>query len=81
MKKSEKLTEQILQLNHNQTKEIVALEKERELALKEEQFDATARELKCMYDSYVRVGFTESQAWELTRILFKTIKVSFEEDK
>jgi hypothetical protein len=81
MKKSEKLTEQILQLNHNQTKEIVALEKERELALKEEQFDDTARELKCMYDSYVRVGFTESQAWELTRILFKTIKVSFEEDK
>lgn len=81
MKQSEKLTERIIQLNHNQTKEIVALEKERELALKEEQFDDTARELKCMYDSYVRVGFTESQAWELTRILFKTIKVSFEEDK
>lgn len=81
MKQSEKLTERIIQLNHNQTKEIAVLEKEREIALKEEQFDDTARELKSMYDSYVRVGFTESQAWELTRILFKTIKVSFEEDK
>lgn len=81
MKQSEKLTERIIQLNHNQTKEIAVLEKEREIALKEEQFDDTARELKCMYDSYVRAGFTESQAWELTRILFKTIKVNFEEEK
>lgn len=71
MKKSEKLTEQIIQLNHNQTEEIAALEAERELALKEEQLDDIAQDLKRMYDSYVRVGFTESQAWELTTILVK----------
>lgn len=71
MKKSEKLTEQIIKLNHNQTEEIAALEAERELALKEEQFDDTAQDLKRMYDSYVRAGFTESQAWELTTILVK----------
>lgn len=71
MKQSEKLTEQIFQLDHKKTKEIEILEKERELALNEEQFDYTARELKCMYDSYIRAGFTESQAWELTEILFK----------
>ena len=71
MKKSEKLTEQIIQLNHNQTEEIAALEAERELALKEEQLDDTAQDSKRMYDSYVRAGFTESQAWELTTILVK----------
>lgn len=71
MKKSEKLTEQIIKLNNNQTEEIAALEAERELALKEEQFDDTAQDLKRMYDSYVRAGFTESQAWELTTILVK----------
>lgn len=72
MKKSEKLTEQIIQLNHNQTEEIAALEAERELTLKEEQLDDTAQDLKRMYDSYVRAGFTESQAWELTTILVKS---------
>lgn len=71
MKKSEKLTEQIIKLNNNQTEEIAALGAERELALKEEQFDDTAQDLKRMYDSYVRAGFTESQAWELTTILVK----------
>lgn len=48
---------------------MTALEAEREIALKEEQFDDTAQELKRMYDSYVRAGFTKAQAWVLTIII------------
>lgn len=33
--------------------------------------DGYAKQLKSMYDSYVEVGFSEAQAWEIVTILLK----------
>lgn len=37
--------------------------------VKAEKYDEGATELKNLYDSYVRAGFTEEQAWELVTIM------------
>lgn len=47
-----------------------ALEEQREEALKVEKYDEAAVELHNMYNSYIKAGFTEEQAWKLTEIVF-----------
>ena len=49
--------------------EMKNLEEQREQALKVEKYDEAAQELHNMYESYIRAGFTEEQAWELTLIV------------
>lgn len=63
---AKELTEQVRELHKKQTEEMKQLEEQREEALKTEKYDEGATELKNMYDSYIRAGFTEAQAWELT---------------
>lgn len=65
---AKEITNEVKALHEKQTEEMRLLEQEREDALKIEKFDGAATELKNMYDSYVRVGFTEEQAWELVKI-------------
>ena len=67
--KTRELTEQVMELHKQQTEEIKQLEEEREKALNEEKFDEAAEELHNMYNSYVKAGFTEEQAWELVKII------------
>lgn len=69
MANSKELTEQVMELHKKQTEEMKALEEQREEALKVEKYDEGATELKNLYDSYVRAGFTEEQAWELVTIM------------
>ena len=52
------------------TEETKALEEQREEALKVEKYDKAAVELHNIYDSYIKAGFTEEQAWKLTEIIF-----------
>lgn len=49
--------------------QIEALKYELEKANRVESKNESAAELYEMYQSYVTVGFTEEQAWELTKIL------------
>lgn len=44
------------------------LEDKYENALLAEKFDPVAKEVHAMYESYIRAGFTEEQAWKLTVI-------------
>ena len=44
------------------------LENKYENALLAEKFDPVAKEVHAMYESYIRAGFTEEQAWKLTVI-------------
>lgn len=67
--KTRELTEQVMELHKQQTEEMKQLEEEREKALNEEKFDEAAEELHNMYNSYVKAGFTEEQAWELVKII------------
>lgn len=69
MANSKELTVQVAELYKKQTEEMKALEEKRDEALKEEQYDEAAVELHNMYDSYIKAGFTEEQAWELTKIV------------
>lgn len=70
MSKAKELTEQVAELYKKQTEEMKALEEQREEALKEEKYDEVAVELHNMYDSYIKAGFTEEQAWKLVEIFF-----------
>lgn len=70
MANSKELTEQVMELHKKQTEEMKALEEQREEALKVEKYDEAAVELHNMYDSYIKAGFTEEQAWKLTEIVF-----------
>lgn len=69
MSKTKDLTVQIKELHEKQTEEMRSLEEQREAALKEEKFDEAAVELRNMYNSYVKAGFTEEQAWDLIKII------------
>ena len=66
MVNSKELTQQIMELHE----EMKAIEEQREEAFKVEKYDETAVELHNMYDSYIKAGFTEEQAWKLTEIIF-----------
>lgn len=68
-KTAKELTNEVKALHEKQTEEMRKLEQEREEALKAEKYDEGATELKNLYDSYVRAGFTEEQAWELVTIM------------
>lgn len=70
MANSKELTEQVMELHKKQTEEMKALEEQREEALKVEKYDEAAVELHNMYDSYIKAGFTEEQAWKLMEIVF-----------
>lgn len=75
MANSKELTEQVMELYKKQyifriyNEEIKALEEQREEALKVEKYKDAAVELYKMYDSCIKAGFTEEQAWKLTEIL------------
>lgn len=69
MANSKELTKQVMELHKKQTEEMKALEEQREEALKVEKYNDAAVELYKMYDSYIKAGFTEEQAWKLTEIL------------
>lgn len=49
--------------------EIKDLKCQLECVSKEEQNDKAARDLKDVYDSYIRAGFTEEQAWTLMTMM------------
>ena len=70
MSKAKELTQQIRDLHKTQDEEMKKLEEQREEALKDEQFDECAKDIHRMYMSYIKAGFTEEQAWELTTIFF-----------
>lgn len=70
MANSKELTKQVMELHKKQTEEMKALEEQREKALKVEKYDGAAVALHNMYDSYIKAGFTEEQAWKLTEIVF-----------
>lgn len=70
MELHKKQTEEMKQLNEEQTEAMRQLEEEREKALNEEKFDEAAEDLHNMYNSYIKAGFTEEQAWKLTEIFF-----------
>lgn len=70
MANSKELTEQVMKLHKELTEETKALEEQREEALKVEKYDKFAVELHNIYDSYIKAGFTEEQAWKLTEIVF-----------
>lgn len=69
MSRSKELTQQIADCHKFHEENMRNLEEEREQALKEEKYDEAAQELHNMYESYIRAGFTEEQAWELTLII------------
>lgn len=50
-------------------KQIDCLKKELEDANRVETKNNAAQELFELYESYVKAGFTEEQAWELTKII------------
>lgn len=58
--------EQEIANNHNQ---IAALKQELEKVNRIENKNQSATELYEMYQSYVTAGFSQEQAWELTKIL------------
>lgn len=58
--------EQEIVNNHNQ---IAALKQELEKVNRIENKNQSATELYEMYQSYVTAGFSQEQAWELTKIL------------
>lgn len=49
--------------------EIKLLKDELNAQSKKEQFDKAAMEVRESYDSFVKAGFSEEQAWEITRTL------------
>lgn len=65
------------------TTAVMELEEEREKALKIEKFDEATGELHNLYKSFIKSGFTEEQAWELTKISLTngTKKTLFKEEK
>lgn len=71
MAKAKELTQQIKELHEKQTEEMRSLEEQREEALKTEKYDEAAMELHNMYNSYIKAGFTEEQAWELTLTIMR----------
>lgn len=70
MANSKELTKAVQELHKKQTEEMKELEEQREDALKKEQYDEAAQELHNMYESYIKAGFSEEQAWDLTRVIF-----------
>lgn len=66
MAKTKAELEQEIKDSRNQ---IEALKCDLEKANRVESKDNAAVELHEMYESYVKAGFTEEQAWELTKII------------
>lgn len=68
MANTKDLTKQIKELHEKQTEEMRSLEEQREQAIKDEKYDESAKELFNIYQSYIKAGFTEEQAWTLVTI-------------
>lgn len=68
MANAKDLTKQIKELHEKQTEEMRSLEEQREQAIKDEKYDESAKELFNIYQSYIKAGFTEQQAWTLVTI-------------
>ncbi len=54
--------------------EIDSLKEQIDKRSKEEANDRTAQEIRSIYDSMVKVGFTEEQAWEFLMLSIKNNK-------
>lgn len=68
MANAKDLTKQIKELHEKQTEEMRSLEEQREQAIKDEKYDESAKELFNIYQTYIKAGFTEEQAWTLVTI-------------
>lgn len=68
MANAKDLTKQIKELHEKQTEEMRSLKEQREQAIKDEKYDESAKELFNIYQSYIKAGFTEEQAWTLVTI-------------
>lgn len=68
MANAKDLTKQTKELHEKQTEEMRSLEEQREQAIKDEKYDESAKELFNIYQSYIKAGFTEEQAWTLVTI-------------
>lgn len=68
MANAKDLTKQIKELHEKQTEEMRSLEEQREQVIKDEKYDESAKELFNIYQSYIKAGFTEEQAWTLVTI-------------
>lgn len=68
MANAKDLTKQIKELHEKQTEEMRSLEEQREQAIKDEKYDESAKEIFNIYQSYIKAGFTEEQAWTLVTI-------------
>lgn len=68
MANAKDLTKQIKEFHEKQTEEMRSLEEQREQAIKDEKYDESAKELFNIYQSYIKAGFTEEQAWTLVTI-------------
>lgn len=75
MSNTKELTEQIMELHKKHTKEMRSLEEQREQALKTEKYDEFATEVHNLYNSYIKAGFTEEQAWELVKLVIVKTKM------
>jgi DNA-binding protein H-NS len=67
--RTKELTEQVAELHKKQIEEMKNLEEQREQALNEEKHDETAEDTYNLYQSYIKAGFTEEQAWEIVTII------------
>lgn len=68
MANAKDLTKQIKELHEKQTEEMRSLEEQREQAIKDEKYDESAKKLFNIYQSYIKAGFTEEQAWTLVTV-------------
>lgn len=75
MSNTKELTEQIMELHKKHTEEMRSLEEQREQALKTERYDESATEVHNLYNSYIKAGFTEEQAWELVKLVIVKTKM------
>ena len=50
-------------------RDIENLQNELEFAEKDDQYHEMAADIRLVYDSFVDVGFTEDQAWEIVRTI------------
>lgn len=66
---AKELAEQMEHLRVHMNEEMSSLEEQKAQALKLEKFDESAVELRNAYNSYIRAGFTEEQAWRIIEIV------------
>ena len=67
-----KTKKELLEMIEEKEADINSLHKEIDNLEKYKLMDDSADEIRRMYDSYINVGFTDNQAFELVRIILST---------